>query len=93
MTDRFEGLRFSQEEIEEGIRFVIRDNPDRKWKDEEEVSEAVYNYLVESIVVSNIEELVKEGLIEEVEPNRFVVTKKGEEIGKQMDKEKKVKEE
>ena len=76
-------ITYSDKEIQEAIKFVIRDNPNRLWKDDNELTEAVNNYLIENTVVSNLEELIKDGLVEEIKPNKFVPTKKGLALAKQ----------
>lgn len=74
---------YSEEEIKEAVEFVLKDNPNRKWKNKEEVLEAVENYLAENTVISNLEDLIKTGLVEEVAPNRFAPTKKGLDLMKE----------
>lgn len=78
---------YSKKEIEEAIEFVIRDNPGRKWSSNKEFLNAVENYLAEDTVVSNLEQCIKDGLVEEIAPNQFVATKKGLELAKQLEKE------
>jgi len=75
---------YTQDEIEEAIKFVIKDNPKKKWKNLQEVADAADEYLAESTVISNLEELIKDGLVEEIAPNRFVPTKKGLELFQEM---------
>jgi predicted transcriptional regulator len=70
---------YTDKQVKDAIIFVIKDNPNKLWSDEE-LYKAVDNHLLEDTVIENMEKLVKEGLIEEIAPDQFVVTKKGKEL-------------
>lgn len=85
---------YTDEQVEEAIKFVIKDNPEKEWQDEDELFDAVNNHLLEETVISNIEELIKIGFIKEIAPDSFVPTEKGlkylEEVEKNKNANKKV---
>lgn len=82
MMDVFE---YTDQEIKDAIEFVIRDN-EGKSISKKKFKELVKTHLMEDTVIKNMEQLQKDGLIEEIAPDQFVVTKKGLELEKEMNK-------
>lgn len=80
MNDIFE---YTDQEIKDAIEFVIRDNQGKSMN-MKEFKKLVETHLMEDTVIKNIEQLKKDGFIEEIAPDQFVVTQKGLELEKEM---------